>query len=92
LKHRHLVHEELTAAAIEDILERGVWVDWQELIAAIEANQHGEIAETTVKLCEQERSFEVFRWYVAPVFRRVLETVRSCGMSGIKTFRGSAWP
>jgi len=29
--HRHLNHESLTLAAIEDIIARGRWSDWAEL-------------------------------------------------------------
>jgi hypothetical protein len=34
LRHRHLVHQEFTTAAIEDILDRGEIRDWEQLIAA----------------------------------------------------------
>ena len=88
MKHRHLVHEDFTLAAIEDILDRGVWEDWEELITPIEADPHGEIAEYTRKACEHELTFDRkwFTWYGAPMFRCVLENLRNCGMSGIKTF------
>jgi hypothetical protein len=69
MKHRHLVHEKFTAAAIEDILDRGRMPDWEPLIAAIEADPHGTIAETTLKLCRRPL-------YAAPVFRRVIEAAR----------------
>ena len=69
MKHRHLVHQEFTAAAIEDIRDRGRMPDWEPLIAAIEADPHGEIAETTLKLCERSL-------YAAPVFRRVIAAAR----------------
>jgi hypothetical protein len=69
MKHRHLVHEKFTAAAIEDILDRGRMPDWEPLIAAIEADPYGEIAETTLKLCERPL-------YAATVFRRVIANAR----------------
>jgi hypothetical protein len=69
MKHRHLVHQEFTAAAIEDILDRGGMPDWERLIAAIEADPHGEIAATTLKLCERPV-------YGAAVFRRVIAAAR----------------
>jgi hypothetical protein len=69
MKHRHLVHEKFTAAAIEDILDRGRMPDWKPLIDAIEADPNGEIAETTLKLCERPL-------YAAPVFRRVIARAR----------------
>lgn len=69
MKHRHLVHEEFTAAAIEDILDRGRMPDWEPLIAAIEADPYGKVAEQTLKLCERPL-------YAAPVFRRVIAAAR----------------
>ena len=35
MKHRHLDHEELTAAAIDDIIERGGRDAWAELCVAV---------------------------------------------------------
>jgi hypothetical protein len=69
MKHRHLVHEEFTAAAIEDILDRGRMPDWAPLIEAIKADPFGEIAEKTRALCERPL-------YGAPVFRRLLAAAR----------------
>jgi hypothetical protein len=69
MKHRHLTHQEFTPAAIEDILERGRMPDWEPLIAAIEADPHGKVAETTLRLCERPV-------YAAPVFRRVIARAR----------------
>ena len=69
MKDRHLNHYKLTPAAIEDILDQGQMPDWVPLIAAIEADPHGEIAETTLKLCERPL-------YAAPVFRRVIEAAQ----------------
>jgi hypothetical protein len=31
MRHRHLNHQRLTLAAIEDIISRGRWRDWAEL-------------------------------------------------------------
>jgi hypothetical protein len=70
MKHRHLLHQEFTVAAIEDILARGRMLDWEPLIGAIEANPYGRVAEDTLKLCEQPL-------YGAPVFRRVIAAARS---------------
>jgi hypothetical protein len=69
MKHRHLVHQEFTVAGIEDILDRGRMPDWEPLIAAIEADPHSQIAETTLRLCERPL-------YAAPIFRRVIAAAR----------------
>jgi hypothetical protein len=70
MKHRHLTHEGLTTAAIDDILARGRLPDWAPLITAIRADPFGEIAEKTRMLCEKPL-------YAAPVFRRVISAARA---------------
>jgi hypothetical protein len=69
VKNRHLTHQGLTAAAIEDILARGRMPDWMPLIAAIKADPYGKVSETTLALCERPL-------YAAPVFRRVIANAR----------------
>jgi hypothetical protein len=69
MKHRHLTHVEFTIAAIEDILARGRMPDRVRLIAAIQADPYGEVAEKTKELCKHPL-------YGAPVFRRVLDAAR----------------
>jgi hypothetical protein len=70
VKHRHLAHQEFTAAAIEYILDRGRMPDWVPLIAAIRADPNGGVAECTLELCERPL-------YGAAVFRRVIAAARS---------------
>jgi hypothetical protein len=69
MKHRHLTHEELTPAAIEDILDRGRMADWEPLVTAIQADPYGAIAEKTQELCERPLCG-------SPVFRRVIAAAR----------------
>ena len=69
MKHRHLVHEGFSAAAIEDILARGRMTDWVSLITAIQDDPYGEVAEKTLRLCERPL-------YGSPVFRRVVAAAR----------------
>ncbi|MBF0346014.1 MAG: hypothetical protein HQL06_17535 [Nitrospirae bacterium] len=69
MKHRHLVHEEFTVAAIEDILTRGQAPDWVPLVTVIKADPFGEVAEKTLKLCERPL-------FGSPVFRRVIDAAR----------------
>jgi hypothetical protein len=69
MKHRHLIHEGFTVAAIEDILARGQAPDWVPLIDIIRADPYGEVAAKTEKLCERPL-------FGAPVFRRVLAAAR----------------
>jgi hypothetical protein len=73
MKHRHLTHQEFTPAAIEDILDRGKMPDWEPLITAIKADPYGEIAKTTLELCQRAREQPL---YGAPVFLRVIAAAR----------------
>lgn len=73
MKHRHLVHQDFTPAAIEDILDRGKLPDWEPLIAAIEADPYGKVAQTTLDICELASEQPL---YAAPVFRRVISAAR----------------
>ncbi len=70
MKHRHLTHEAFTIAAIEDILARGRLPDWAPLIAAIEADPFGPVADKTRRLCDREL-------YASPVFLRVIDRARA---------------
>ena len=31
MQHRHLIHQRLTLAAIDDVISRGRWDDWADL-------------------------------------------------------------
>lgn len=72
MKHRHLNQEGFTPAAIEDILDRGRMPDGAELIAVIQADPFGKVAEETLALCELEE----LDLHGAPVFRRVIAQAR----------------
>ncbi len=50
MRHRHLNHEDLTPAAIDDIIDRGRWADWGELRAA--ALESPEVLRTIVRVCQ----------------------------------------
>lgn len=58
MKHRHLTYvpgravEDLPAAAILDILDRGDLVDWQPIAAAVEREPDGPFAERVAHLIE----------------------------------------
>jgi hypothetical protein len=69
MRHRHLVHQDFSVAAIEDILDRGKIPDWEPLIGAIKADPYGEVAERTLRLCGPLSG--------APVFRRVIAAART---------------
>jgi hypothetical protein len=47
--HRHLTHEPLTLAAIDDVIARGRWDDWAELRRAALADRH--VLEQIRRIC-----------------------------------------
>jgi hypothetical protein len=52
--HRHLNHQEFTAAAIDDIIARGRRADWEELRKAVLAD--GSLAEIIGTICQPHLS------------------------------------
>jgi len=49
MRHRHLSHQELTLAAVDDIIERGGWLDWIRLREAGAADPT--ILEKVLRVC-----------------------------------------
>jgi len=49
MQHRHLNHERLTLAAIDDLIARGRWDDWAALRAAVRADRA--ILEKVDRIC-----------------------------------------
>jgi len=54
VNHRHLNHTLLTLAAIDDILLRGKYIDWVELLDAMERDPT--IREKILRVCESDHS------------------------------------
>ena len=50
MQHRHLNHQEFTPAALDDVISRGRRRDWEELRAAIQADQS--LLEKILRVCE----------------------------------------
>lgn len=53
MKHRHLNHECLTLAAIDDILDRGHLPDWLELFACIDKDPFGPVAQRIEEVAQR---------------------------------------
>ena len=75
MKHRHLDHEELTVAAIDDIIERGGNQAWAELCDAVLAD--ADVRERTHRIAtvrtEQDsraQRFSFWKHYVEDVEQR----------------------
>ncbi len=49
MNHRHLNHQNLTLAAMDDIIERGGWQDWQQLRSQV--IEHPQLLQKLIQLC-----------------------------------------
>ncbi|HNG55609.1 MAG TPA: hypothetical protein PLR85_19675 [Nitrospira sp.] len=54
MDHRHLNHDRLTLAAIDDIICRGKWRDWPDLRLAVLANP--DVMDKVEKVCRPHLS------------------------------------
>lgn len=52
--HRHLNHQELTLAAIDDVIARGRWQDWAGLRRAVISDRS--VLERVQRVCRQHLS------------------------------------
>jgi len=52
MEHRHLNHRMLTAAALDDIVQRGGLSDWLRLAAVVRASPRREIARKLERACQ----------------------------------------
>jgi hypothetical protein len=55
MRHRHLNHDQLTPAAIDAIIQRGLLADWVRLAAVVRGRPGGEISATIRTICEARR-------------------------------------
>jgi hypothetical protein len=55
--HRHLSHQRLTLAALDDIIENGTLADWQPVLARVRREPFGSVAARIDGLL-QERDYE----------------------------------
>lgn len=54
--HRHLNHERLTPAAVDDIIRRGKLADWVELARALRSDRREQLARTVRTICDRGRA------------------------------------
>ena len=57
MKHRHLVHQEYTLAAIDDILERGTLADWAPLLREVRRDPYGPVAARVERVIANHRIY-----------------------------------
>ncbi len=55
--HRHLIHQRLTLAALDDLLENGTLGDWQPVLARVRRDPYGPVASRIAQLLES-RDYE----------------------------------
>ena len=55
--HRHLAHQRLTLAALDDIIENGTLADWQPVLARVRREPYGPVASRIAQLLA-ERDYE----------------------------------
>ena len=52
MRHRHLSHQRLTPAALDDLLENGTLGDWQPVLARVRRDPYGPVAMRIADLLE----------------------------------------
>jgi hypothetical protein len=67
MDHRHLTHQGLTLAALDDLIEHGTLADWQPVLARVRREPFGPVAARIERLLGQrdyEESGAVWRLYL----------------------------
>jgi len=70
--HRHLTHNRLTLAALDDLLENGTLADWRPVLARVRREPYGPVASRLIDLLN-ERDYEES----GALWRSFLELARS---------------
>ena len=50
MQHRHLSHQRLTLAALDDLIENGTLADWRPVLARVRREPEGPVASRLVEL------------------------------------------
>ena len=94
--HRHLDYpadtpvDELGAAAIDDLLDRGDLDDWAPLVRSIAARPYGKLAETVLSLCVAHPMYGTSRLWTDWIesLRARTPRVRATGLASLRRRRG----
>lgn len=65
--HRHLTHQRLTLAALDDLLENGTLGDWQPVLARVRRDPNGPVAariEQLLRARDYEESGALWRSFI----------------------------
>jgi hypothetical protein len=50
MRHRHLSHQRLTLAALDDLIENGTLADWRPVLARVRRDPDGPVASRLAEL------------------------------------------
>jgi len=50
MRHRHLTHQRLTLAALDDLIENGTLADWRPVLARVRREPEGPVASRLAEL------------------------------------------
>jgi hypothetical protein len=50
MRHRHLSHQRLTLAALDDLIENGTLADWRPVLARVRREPEGSVASRLAQL------------------------------------------
>ena len=50
MRHRHLRHQRLTLAALDDLIENGTLADWRPVLARLRRDPEGPVASRVAEL------------------------------------------
>ncbi len=50
MRHRHLDHQRLTLAALDDLIENGTLADWRPVLARLRRDPEGPVASRVAEL------------------------------------------
>jgi hypothetical protein len=67
MEHRHLAHQRLTLAALDDLIENGKLADWQPVLARVRREPFGPVAARIDELLharDYEESGALWRLYI----------------------------
>jgi hypothetical protein len=70
MRHRHLTHETLTLAALDDLLENGTLADWRPVLARVRHEPFGEVAgriESLLGVRDYEETGALWRSFLVKV-------------------------
>ena len=74
MRHRHLTHQRLTLAALDDLIENGTLADWQPVLARVRREPHGAVAARIMELLgarEYEENGALWRSFIERARSRV---------------------